>query len=206
MKEGLDWRVGLPALAGGAVLVTALTMAFLDVPAYRAAQRLPALLVDAAGILTHAGDLRVVLGVLVAAFLAARIAGWRRSMRGALFLLAAVGVARSAVALLKPMFGRARPSLFDAVGPWHFEPLTLHYDFASLPSGHATNFLALATGLGMLVPKWRIPLLLAGVALALTRVVLGQHYLSDVAAGGFLAAGIAALLGRWAKARGHIDP
>lgn len=85
--------------------------------------------------------------------------------------------------LLKRAVGRARPTLIDQVGNFHFQPFAHDFDFESFPSGHSTTDGALAMALAILFPTLRLPMLLLGLFLAATRTLVGVHYPSDVIAG-----------------------
>lgn len=73
----------------------------------------------------------------------------------------------------------------------------------SFPSGHSASIFALCTFLALQLPakKWGLPLLLAALLIAFTRVYLAQHFWGDLLAGSLL--GVAtvtmgtALLDRW---------
>lgn len=84
--------------------------------------------------------------------------------------------------LVKRTIGRARPPLFDAYGAFHFKPFSGAL-YESFPSGHATTDGAIAMALAILLPRFRLPILFIGGFLALTRIMVGAHYLSDVIAG-----------------------
>ncbi len=64
-------------------------------------------------------------------------------------------------------------------------------DQFSFPSGHSITAFAMAVGLGLFFPSLLAGLLFCAVSIAISRVVLGMHFLSDVIAG----SGIGALLG-----------
>ncbi len=84
--------------------------------------------------------------------------------------------------IVKRIIGRARPPLFDAEGAFHFKAFSGHL-YESFPSGHSTTDGAMAMALAVLFPSIRIPVLILGGFLALTRIMVGAHYLSDVIAG-----------------------
>lgn len=84
--------------------------------------------------------------------------------------------------IVKRIIGRARPPLFDAEGAFHFKWFSGHL-YESFPSGHSTTDGAMAMALAVLFPSIRIPVLILGGFLALTRIMVGAHYLSDVIAG-----------------------
>jgi undecaprenyl-diphosphatase len=84
--------------------------------------------------------------------------------------------------IAKRIIGRARPPLFDAEGAFHFKAFSGHL-YESFPSGHSTTDGAMAMALAVLFPSIRVPVLIIGGFLALTRIMVGAHYLSDVIAG-----------------------
>lgn len=123
------------------------------------------------------------------------VAAWRRwhnLARWAFALFVAVAASGILANLLKIAVGKARPKLLFEADRYGFEPFAGGYDFASMPSGHATTCAAAAMVLALALPAWRWPLLAAGVALAATRVAIHAHYASDVLVG--LALGFATAL------------
>jgi membrane-associated phospholipid phosphatase len=88
---------------------------------------------------------------------------------------------------VKYVVGRPRPA---AAGT----PFDLELD--SFPSGHATSVFAVATALASSYPALRWPLYALATAIALGRVYLARHHLSDVIAGAFIGFAIASLLVR----------
>ena len=69
------------------------------------------------------------------------------------FVFVSVAGAGLIANLTKYILGRARPKLFETTGPLDFQLFAFDPDYASFPSGHATNIFALATVLGILWPK-----------------------------------------------------
>jgi len=61
------------------------------------------------------------------------------------------------------------------------------YDYWSFPSGHTTTIMSLAFGLSVLFPRYWVILVSSAVVVALSRVLLIQHYLSDVIVATYLA-------------------
>lgn len=88
---------------------------------------------------------------------------------------------------LKHVVGRTRPAAAGTL---------LAPEFDSFPSGHATSVFAVATALGSWYPALRWPLYALASAIALGRVYLGRHYLSDVIAGALIGLAIASLIVR----------
>jgi undecaprenyl-diphosphatase len=97
-----------------------------------------------------------------------------------------VGGAGLIANLVKGIIGRARPKLFDTTGPLDFHLFSFTPDYASFPSGHATNIFALATVLALLWPRGRVLLYTAATWIAASRVLIGQHYFTDAVGGAML--------------------
>ncbi|PBC39608.1 phosphatase [Rhodococcus sp. ACS1] len=132
----------------------------------------------------------IILAVAIGAVLSRRA----RSPIPALILIGTVGAAALASAVTKSVVGRARPPIVSQV---LFE--TDH----SFPSGHATGAMALfmmaAVMFGYGLPPARRALLLilaavVTVVVSVTRLYLGEHWLTDVV-GGVLLGGLAAVIG-----------
>lgn len=102
------------------------------------------------------------------------------------FVFVSVGGAGLIANIAKGIIGRARPKLFDTAGPLDFNLFSFTPDYASFPSGHATNIFALATVLSMLWPRGRVLLYTLAVWIGASRVLIGQHYFTDVVAGALL--------------------
>ena len=114
----------------------------------------------------------------------------------AAFIIAVLAVSGLASQALKHLFGRARPSLIELVGPFHFDVLALKSTYASMPSGHSVSAFAMAVSLGWIVPRLRWPLLILAALVAASRVIISAHYPSDVIAGAALGVACAIMLRR----------
>lgn len=100
------------------------------------------------------------------------------------FVFVGVGAPSLLSTLLKRLIGRGRPYVFDQAGLFGLKPNWLDAAYQSFPSGHATTAFALATVLGFLAPRWFKPALGLAAVIAVSRIALGMHYLSDVIFGG----------------------
>jgi undecaprenyl-diphosphatase len=89
--------------------------------------------------------------------------------------------------VIKPLIARPRPFLVDPT-LMVFEARAASYAF---PSGHAASAAAGATALGLVAPAWRALWWALAIAIAGSRVYLGQHYPLDVAGGLVLGLGVA---------------
>lgn len=142
------------------------------------------------GLRTPWGDRLMVLvtelgdGVVIALIAAAVLAwlSWRRNLRAAAYWVAAAGFGQIAATGLKLVLQRPRPI---SVG---YDGLSAH----AFPSGHATmsmvvyGFLAVLVARGLTPPRRWLPYALAALligAIALSRLYLGAHWLSDVLGG-----------------------
>ena len=121
-----------------------------------------------------------------------------------MFVFAAIALSGLAVDLVKVLVGRARPYLWRDGGIYAFAPPGWSALYQSFPSGHGSTLVAAALATGLLLPRWRWPLLGLAALLALTRVAVGAHYPSDLLAGAALAAAITLGLRRWCAARGWV--
>jgi membrane-associated phospholipid phosphatase len=148
------------------------------------------------------GSSRWMYSVLGAAIIVALFLNWRRPGRlrllrrhawtvSAIYALTAIATQEILVTILKQLFGRARPNLFETAGPFHAEPWSFAYDFTSFPSGHAATIGCAAACVALLFPRYRAVAALAAIWIGFSRVVIGAHYPSDVVAGLMFGAWIA---------------
>lgn len=79
----------------------------------------------------------------------------------------------------KNLFGRLRPEELLTSGTWD---QAWWAEGSSFPSGHVGFYLGLFLPLVALFPRWRWPLMVVPVFIALARVGVNDHFLSDVTA------------------------
>lgn len=156
-----------------------------DVAVYRAVrgQAVHPAVVDGALALSHFGE--HALGWLAIGAAGTSLDAPRRGLwaRGTL----AVAAAHVSSIAVKHAVRRPRPDLADLPARGRV-PSKL-----SFPSAHAASTFAAVTAFAPLLP--RVPWRSAGATMALSRVVLGVHYPSDVVAGAALGVALARLTG-----------
>lgn len=113
----------------------------------------------------------------------------RTGGRLSLYFFLTIGATSALVHLVKLIVGRARPELFAEYGAYSLTPFAYDDLYSSFPSGHSAAVGAFFGAFSMLVPRLRPLFLLGALAIGVSRVIVGAHYPSDVAAG--------LLLGLW---------
>lgn len=105
----------------------------------------------------------------------------------------AVGAAATSAALsvllfgwLKRLTGRRRPCEIEP----HCWATLLPPDQFSFPSGHTMTAFAVAVPLSLFYPTLAVGLLFCALSIAMSRIVLGMHFLSDVVAGALIGTGL----------------
>lgn len=117
-----------------------------------------------------------------------RIRAWSRQLLVvAGFIFLGVGVPGLASAILKRVIGRARPMEWTTEAPLAFTPWNWSaYTYQSFPSGHSTTAFAFALTIAFLWPRSFWPMLGLAALIAVSRIVTGQHYITDITAGAVL--------------------
>jgi undecaprenyl-diphosphatase len=201
------WGLLMLALVGGA-------MALIDAPSIIAARGLPDNVILTFVWLTDFGTsdwFLVPLGLALAGIAAVATPALAQPSRAVLaalavrlaFVFAAIALPGLVVTIGKRLIGRARPFVGGHEDPFLYHPLSWTPDYASLPSGHATNVFAALVAVGLVWPRMRLVMLFYALIIAASRVIVWAHHPSDVIAGA--AAGIfgALLVRDWFAARGR---
>jgi len=110
---------------------------------------------------------------------------FRIPARACFIFLAAIGSWLNAE-MLKISFGRPRPPLYLAGGIYAFQPFNAATDFASFPSEHAAVASAMAAAFSILLPAYRSTFFLLAAIIAISRLLIGLQYPSDILAGGLV--------------------
>jgi membrane-associated phospholipid phosphatase len=203
-------RLALGALVALAIIVV--TMVLVDAPAIVAAQGLPLWVTVTFDELTDFGTsgwflVPIGLALLtIAAIAPPALAHMSRLVLAAFtvrlgFLFAAIALPGLFVTIIKRLIGRARPFIGGHADPFLYMQLVWRPDYASLPSGHATNVFAVLVAIGLLWPRMRAILLIYALIIAASRVIVLAHHPSDVIAGAVVGTVGALLVRDWFAAR-----
>jgi undecaprenyl-diphosphatase len=120
------------------------------------------------------------------------------------YVFAAVAASGIAVNIIKLMVGRARPRHFDTLGHLAFDPFAGTSAFASFPSGHAATAFSAGLALAFLIPRLRWAMLALASWVAVSRVAISVHYLTDIAVGSAIGALCALYFRGWFVERGML--
>ncbi len=130
---------------------------------------------------------------------------YRSGARNSLYVLATLAASGAAINIMKFIIGRQRPKALFESDFYGLIPFNLHHAMSSFPSGHSQTIWAIAAPLIILFPRTTPIWLTAGVLVALSRVILTVHFLSDAIAGAFIAIVAAILLKRFYLDRADTD-
>jgi undecaprenyl-diphosphatase len=130
----------------------------------------------------------VLIAWLVSLLTRDRLRAWARHLMAVSgFIFLGVGLPGLVSAILKRVIGRARPMEWTAEAPLAFTPWNWSaYTYQSFPSGHSTTAFAFALTIAFLWPRTFWPMLGLAVLIAVSRIVTGQHYITDITAGAVL--------------------
>jgi undecaprenyl-diphosphatase len=208
-----------PPLPAGALVAIILTLAaaiaamfLIDVAASDWAHRLPRWFIDAFEEITNfglGGWFLIPFAFVFLCLAAVASPALPRLTQGVLaalaarfgFLFLAVGAPGLFDTIVKRLIGRARPYVGSHDDPFAYMPFIWRSEYASMPSGHATNAAAAAIAIGALWPGARPVMWIYALMIMFSRVVVLAHHPSDVIAGALVGAGGAALVRRWFAAR-----
>ena len=109
-------------------------------------------------------------------------------------VVAGLVIQTTVVEVLKPLTGRPRPAQCDGLSIFYGPAGS---EFHSFPSGHAAFAFMLATVAAAYFPRWRWPAYAGAGVIALSRVLLDRHFISDIMIGAFIGYIAAYLVLRW---------
>jgi undecaprenyl-diphosphatase len=164
----------------------------LDRAISRAVSGLPPTPVDPAMKALSTAANHSLLWFAVAALLAARKGVSRRASTRALLSIAGASVTANAV--MKPLLPRRRPAAAELPA---YQTIDHPPTSSSFPSGHSASAAAFATALALESPRLGLAVAPLAAAVAYSRVHVGVHWASDVAAGAAVGTGVALATQRW---------
>ncbi len=135
------------------------------------------------------------VGIAIASAVGSKV--WMRIFLAMLIALAIAGVTTRAI---KIATGRARPSV-KTEAHWNGPQFSSKYH--AFPSGHTASSTAFFVALFLARKKLGAPLLLIPVLIALSRMIVGAHYLSDVTFAAIVGVISALLIARWLSISNH---
>ena len=104
---------------------------------------------------------------------------WKQITRS---IVAGLAIQTATVQVLKHLTGRPRPAQFEAMTVFYGPGTGFH----SFPSSHAAFAFMLATVAAAYFPRWRWLAYGGAAVIALSRVMLDSHFISDVMVGAFI--------------------
>lgn len=176
------------------VLAVAVSFRFLDAQVAARARHLPDSVFEIFSWVTQIGSSRWYIAFSGGVLLLLGMANWDAFSRRiacrfrffcfwAMALLASVAGGGIAINLLKRSIGRARPVYLESLGSDAFHPFAYMNSFASFPSGHAATSASVAVILIVFFPKQRWLWICLAILAAASRIIIREHYPSDVLAG-----------------------
>ncbi|SMF14342.1 phosphatase PAP2 family protein [Desulfovibrio gilichinskyi] len=173
------------------IFMIVLLFQFIDLPIAKAAHKLQnTFLVTVCKVISDLVSEQVVQTIafftLLSGVYDTVVNGQSMRSRSLLFIALATGSAMLIGDELKWFFGRCRPPLFFKDGSYGFTWFSTEYLKNSFPSGHTLRAFSLTSAIALLLPKKRYIPIIAAVLVAISRVVVGKHYPSDVIFGAFI--------------------
>lgn len=133
-------------------------------------------------IMTYGGDGLIIICPLLLGILSRYFFKNPATERVAWFVAISIILSGIACILLKILFGRARPELWIYHQIYGFYWLQFNPSYWSFPSGHATTLMSIAFALSFLYPHKKTLFFVLASPLVITRILLFQHFLSDIIA------------------------
>jgi membrane-associated phospholipid phosphatase len=122
----------------------------------------------------------------------------RQEIRAWIFMIVSMLSSGILINVMKFAIGRPRPRfLFAEESTSGFSPFALKIADSSFPSGHTQSIWTAMLALSFLFPPLRPVFLAIATTIALSRIIVGAHFLADVVASIFIAFATVLLWRRW---------
>lgn len=125
----------------------------------------------------------------------------KQIIKSAIYLLLVLAVTGLIVTLLKIGIGRFRPSMLAEHGLAGFSPFNFTPGQGSYPSGHSQVIFAAMIGLHFVYPRYDFVYFSLAVIVALSRLMIGVHFLGDILLGAALGGCGAFIIRHWFVSR-----
>ena len=100
-----------------------------------------------------------------------------------LFIFLSLLISGIITQIVKHIIGRPRPNQSMIDGSYNFNFFNLDSSFHSFPSGHTSTIFIIVLTLSLLTPRIKYFYYFFGLLVALSRVVVGAHYFTDIIGG-----------------------
>jgi len=118
-------------------------------------------------------------------------------IKSAMYLLIVLAVTGLIVTILKIGIGRFRPSMLAEHGLSGFSPLNFVLGQGSYPSGHSQVIFAAMIGLHFVYPRYDFVYFVLAVIVAISRLMIGVHFLGDILLGAAIGGCGAFIIRHW---------
>lgn len=103
-----------------------------------------------------------------------------------LFAFVSMCVAGALLNILKFVIGRYRPRYLEREGLYGFEPFNLDIAMSGFPSGHSQAIWTAMVCLLLIFPRYALTYIGLASLVAVSRVMVGSHYVADIIMGSFI--------------------
>lgn len=121
----------------------------------------------------------------------------KQIVKSAIYLLLVLAVTGLLVTILKIGIGRFRPSMLAEHGLAGFSPFNFAPGQGSYPSGHSQVIFAVMIGLHFVYPRYDFIYFFLALIVALSRLMIGVHFLGDVLLGAAIGGCGAFMIRHW---------
>jgi undecaprenyl-diphosphatase len=124
---------------------------------------------------------------------------WKNSAASlrSLFIFLSISISGIMTSIIKYFLARYRPEMLFQKNLYGFTFFNSDHSLTSFPSGHANTITALMLAMYLFFPRYAVVYVIITFLVSFSRLVLGDHFLSDVVFGWYLAVVTTIYLWRW---------